>query len=178
MITGEGWIDTLYHGVDAVGKNLEPKLWYHPTKVLLFYVFLLFLNIFIRNLFVGVVIDNFQQMKEELAGYLLLTYTQRDWAEMQIFMQRRKLIRVIPEPENKIRKFCFYLSKKKDFEYFILFIILLNTVILGLKFQGQSEQFSNALDTLNNVFLGIFHLEALIKIAGWGTFYFKDAWNK
>jgi Ion transport protein. len=178
IITGDGWISSLYSGVDAVGKNLQPKVWHDPPNVLLFYGFLLVFNIFLKNLFVGVVIDNFQQMKEELGGYLLLTFMQRDWVEMQLFMQRKKLIRVIPEPENKIRKFCYFLAKKKGFDYSILFLIVLNTFVLGLKFTGQSDTFSLVLDIFNHAFLVIFNIEALIKIAGWGVFYFKDSWNK
>lgn len=34
---------------------------------------------FILNLFVGVVIDNFNHMKEELGGYILLSEEQRNW---------------------------------------------------------------------------------------------------
>ena len=34
------------------------------------------------------------------------------------------------------------------------------------------------IETINNVFLAIFHLEAMIKIMALGLFYFKDSWNK
>ncbi len=117
-------------------------------------------------------------MKEELGGFLLLNEMQRDWVEMQIFMQRKKLKRVMPEPENKIRQYCFKLANDRRFENYILFIIVLNTIVLALKFQGQPSSLGTTLEVLNNIFLAIFHLEALIKIAGWGLFYFKESWNK
>lgn len=178
ITTGEGWIEGLHSAINSVGVDLNPKNWSDPAMVIYFYCFLLIGNIFIKNLFMGVVIDNFRQMKEELGGFLLLNEMQRDWVEMQIFMQRKKLKRVIPEPENLIRQYCFKLTNDPRFENFILFIIVLNTIVLGLKFQGQSTSFETTLDVLNNIFLAIFHLEAVIKTAGLGLFYFKETWNK
>jgi len=178
MINGENWIQALYSGVDAVEINYQPKSWSNASLILYFYILLLVGNVLIKNLFVGVVIDNFRQMKEELGGFLLLNDMQRDWAEMQIFMQRKKLRRIIPEPENSLRKKCFNISNHMYFEYLVIFVIALNTIFLGIKYKTQSPEFENIIDILNKVFLGIFHVEALIYIIGLGTFYFKDLWNK
>lgn len=178
MINGENWIQAWYSGVDAVGVDFEPKIWRNATLIIYFYLFLLIGNVLIKNLFVGVVIDNFRQMKEELGGFLLLNDMQRNWAEMQIFMQRRKLRRIVPEPENSFRKKCFHISHNLKFEYLVIFAIALNTIFLGIKYKTQSPEFENLIDILNKVFLGIFHLEAIINIIGMGTFYFKDLWNK
>lgn len=123
-------------------------------------------------------IDNYQQMKEELNGFLMLTYIQRDWVEMQLSMQKKRLKMLIPEPDNKLRKFCFDLAKMTEFDAFIMLVIIFNIVILGLKYPEQSEDFIYMLEVFNNVCLAIFHFEAAIKIAGWGLFYFRENWNK
>lgn len=45
-------------------------------------------------------------------------------------------------------------------------------------YNGISESGRFTIETINNIFLVIFHIEAFIKISGFGTFYFKDNWNK
>lgn len=178
MIIGEGWVNALYSGVDSVGVDIQPKHWTRASVLVYFYLFLLIGNVLIKNLFVGVVIDNFRQMKEELSGMLFLNEMQRDWTEMQIFMQRKKLKRVVPEPENFIRKICFKIAQSEQFENIMILLVVLNTIVLGLTFKGQSSTFSSINEKLNYVFLGIFHLEAFIGIVGLGIFYFKEGWNK
>lgn len=44
------------------------------------------------NLFVGVVIENFNRMKDKLCGYVMMTQSQRYWVEMQRFMIKQKLV--------------------------------------------------------------------------------------
>lgn len=178
MITGEGWIQALYSGVDSKEIGNQPKQWARPIMIFYFYIVLLVGNVLIKNLFVGVVIDNFRQMKEELTGFLLLNDMQRDWAEMQIFMQRKKLKRILPAPRNHIRRACFKLVQDPRFEKFIIFLIVVNTIILGLTYSAESDEFGNVIQVLNIMFLGFFHLEAILKMIGLGVFYFKDAWNK
>lgn len=73
MLNLEGWTDVMWNGIDSTGIDLAPKrdnnLWY----ALYFISFIIVGNMFLLNLFVGVVIDNFNQMKEKLGGYFWLT---------------------------------------------------------------------------------------------------------
>jgi urea transporter len=41
----------------------------------------------------------------------------------------------------------------------------------------MDEVYTAAFDSLNFVFIGIFTLEAILKIIAMGKKYFKDAWN-
>jgi len=46
-------------------------------------------TLFIINLFVGVILDNFTIIKEEMGGIRLLTPEQRNWVEIQkLFMKQ------------------------------------------------------------------------------------------
>jgi len=58
----------------------------------------------------------------------------------------------------------------QPFEYVIFILILINTVTLAMKFHGQPEGYTNALDILNMVFTAIFALEFVLKLA---AFRFK-----
>ncbi len=178
MIIGTDWLGAVYSGVDAVGIDMQPKSWSNYGTIFYFYIFLVIGNVLIRNLFVGVVIDNFRQMKEELGGFLLLNEMQRDWVEMQIFMQRKKLRQIIPEPENSFRKKCFDIAQHHRFTYFVIFVIACNTMILGIKYRTETGDFEHIIDVLNKAFLVVFHIEALFNIVALGKFYFKDMWNQ
>jgi len=55
---------------------------------------------FILNLFVGVIIDNFNSIKEEMGGIRLLTTEQRSWVEIQkVFLKTKPEMLIIP-PEG------------------------------------------------------------------------------
>ncbi len=89
-----------------------------------------------------------------------------------------KLIAV--PPKNVFRRFCFRIVKdNQKFEIFILVIIALNTVTLMIPYDGASEMFTLILSDLNAVFVGIFVLEAVIKLLGYGfRYYWHETWNK
>lgn len=53
-----------------------------------FIIFIIIGNIVILNFFVGVVIVNFNRMKDKIYGYINMTDDQRKWVEMQRFMIR------------------------------------------------------------------------------------------
>jgi hypothetical protein len=74
MTTTEGWTDVMYDGIDNAGVGMQPKnnnnMWY----VIYFIAFMIIGSQFIINLFVGVVIDNFNTIKErEELGNMFVT---------------------------------------------------------------------------------------------------------
>ena len=48
---------------------------------------------------------------------------------------------------------------------------------MTIRYYGMSPQYSLALDTLNNIFTIIFHVEFVIKFIGMGRKYFYYSWN-
>ena len=74
MMTGEGWLYVMYNGIDHRGPDLEPRRNNQPTWALYFICFMVIGSMFIINLFVGVVIDNFNKIKEtEEMGNMFVT---------------------------------------------------------------------------------------------------------
>ena len=55
----------MYNGIDAVGIDQQPKKDYQPIMTLYFVAFMIIGSQFIINLFVGVVIDNFNKIREQ-----------------------------------------------------------------------------------------------------------------
>jgi len=66
----DGWVNIMYSGIDAVGVDKQPIENYNEWMLLYFISFLLLVGYFVINMFVGVIIENFQncraaQEKEE-----------------------------------------------------------------------------------------------------------------
>ncbi len=69
------------------GVDMQPIRDNQPLWLVFFILFEIFGAFFIMNLFVGVVIDNFNRMKDELGGDILLTGTYRLPPGTQVFTQ-------------------------------------------------------------------------------------------
>ena len=54
----------MYCGVDMEGVDRQPQREAHVERAIYFIIFIIVGHMFILNLFVGVVIDNFNHMKE------------------------------------------------------------------------------------------------------------------
>ena len=107
------------------------------------------------------------------------------WNEMQGNMCIKSLY--IFDKKNKIRLFCFRLIKAKEFEFFIILIIIINTLKLVVDtylIDYPEEHISIKLSHIFDYILTIiFFIEFAIKTVALGFFrdkgtYFKDDWNK
>ena len=55
--------------------------------------------------------------------------------------------------------------------------ILLNTVVMALIWFDEPKALPDVIEILNYVFMGLFTIEAIIKIIALKGHYFKDSWN-
>jgi len=86
MMSTEGWIDVMNAGIDAVPHEnkmpMQPKKNNRKLPIIYFVIFMVFGSQFILNLFVGVIMDNFNKIKEkEEWGSLFVTEDQRQWID-------------------------------------------------------------------------------------------------
>jgi hypothetical protein len=82
-MTTEGWMTVMYAGIDSRGVDLQPKKDSNLWWILYFISFMIVGSQFIINLFVGVVIDNFNKIKEKSeTGNIFVTDRQREWIEI------------------------------------------------------------------------------------------------
>jgi voltage-gated sodium channel len=67
------------------------------------------------------------------------------------------------------------------FDVVILTVIVANAVVLGLQtYPGVVENYGDTLDLLNGIFLGVFVVELLLRLASYGSRpqdFFRDGWN-
>jgi voltage-gated sodium channel len=84
----------------------------------------------------------------------------------------------MPEP---VARACGRIADSARFQAFIFAVIVLNAVVLGLgTYDAIERQAGATLNTLNDLFLGIFVVEMSIRIAAYGRrplSFFGEGWN-
>jgi hypothetical protein len=178
IIVGSDWLDILDSTLDSVGIDEEPIYNRNPGNIILFYFFILFGNILLFNLFIGVVIDNFNQQKEKVSGCVNMNPEQREWVDLQRFILRKKLKFLISRPENHIQGFCYDIVNAK---WFHICVFLLTTLYFSLTLSvshGMSKMYENLIEVYVGIILSLFHVEMVLKFMALGMFFFKDPWNK
>jgi len=78
---------------------------------------------------------------------------------------------------NCLRNFCIKVTNNPAFDNFIMVCIMLNTCALAVVWYEMSQSLVTFLESLNLVFMGIFTVEAIIKLIALKRSYFKDNWN-
>ena len=66
--------------------------------VFLFLAFMIIGGFFIMNLFVGVIIDNFNRLKETMGDSALLTPQQREWVKTRELMLHVRAVKLAEKP--------------------------------------------------------------------------------
>jgi len=80
-------------------------------------------------------------------------------------------------PEGKFRQFCFSIADHDNFEVVVMAVILLNTMLLAVKYPGMSERTNDITEKINYFFTFFFCIEAIIKLFAFGKRYFRELWN-
>lgn len=121
MMSTEGWANVMFNGMDSTGVNSQPRLNNQPWFSLYFILFMIVGFLFLTNLFVGVIIDNFNKIKElNDAGGIFVTDSQRNWIEIQHLMLAKTLLKKKYPPHNKCRLLFYRVQENKYFEAFII----------------------------------------------------------
>ncbi|KTF87253.1 hypothetical protein cypCar_00031448 [Cyprinus carpio] len=64
LASKDGWVNIMYHGLDAVAVDQQPITNNNPWMLLYFISFLLIVSFFVLNMFVGVVVENFHKCRQ------------------------------------------------------------------------------------------------------------------
>uniref|UniRef100_S4RRY1 Sodium channel protein n=1 Tax=Petromyzon marinus TaxID=7757 RepID=S4RRY1_PETMA len=178
VATLEGWIEQMADASDSTGVDQQPSYNANIYSQMFFIIFVIIGSFFILNLFIGVVIDNFNSVhKREGALMALLTEDQQKFYKTMRRLYRSKPSKSIPQPQNRVLRFFYLLVHRRLFEYISTAVISLNMVMLASEHYKQSESFTNITKIINLVFTGLFMLEAALKILGNRIHYFRQPWD-
>ncbi|XP_073541121.1 voltage-dependent L-type calcium channel subunit alpha-1S [Phyllobates terribilis] len=172
--TFEGWPQLLYRAIDSHTEDMGPIYNYRIEIAVYFIIYIILIAFFMMNIFVGFVIVTFQEQGEQEYKNCELNKNQRQC--VQYALKAHPLRRYIPK--NPYQYKVWYLVTSSYFEYLMFFLIMLNTISLGMQHYGQTAEFSHLSDILNVAFTGIFTVEMLLKLAAFkAKGYFGDPWN-
>ena len=180
IATTEGWIDIMYAAVDQRGIEMQPIRDNNPFWALFFIVFLIVGAFFVLELFVGVVIQNFNKIKEK-TGRTMMTDAQKQWAATQSFVMKIKPERRIARPSGVIEGWCYDFvmpSTNPRFQDFITLCIIISSALAASVTFGDSEQKTKFLELCNLIFTVIFTIELIVKLFAFKKRYFDDGWNR
>ena len=181
--TTEGWVDIMYAAVDATAIHMQPIRAYDKrySQVILYIAFMLLGAFLFMNLFVGVIIERFNQIRDEMQATegrskIFMSEEQEAWSKTQTFILEKVIPKRKLKPKNEAA-FAIVVNPKLD--QFIMACIMLNSLVMGLRFFGASEGYLTMMAVINIIFAIIFTLEMFVKLAGLGwDQYWRDGWNK
>ncbi|XP_031570121.1 sodium channel protein 60E-like [Actinia tenebrosa] len=181
VATYEGWMEVMADAVDSTEVDQQPMFENNMLAYVYFVGFIIVGSFFVLNLFVGVIIDNFNTLKkkyEEISSMgMFLTESQRKWVQILVAASRRKPPSKTIRPSDCFRGKIFDLVTSNKFEIFILTVIMINMGLMMVQHYRQPEDISNVMKIANFVLVGIFLFEAIIKLIPMRHHYFKKAWN-
>ncbi|KAM7378876.1 hypothetical protein PAMP_004470 [Pampus punctatissimus] len=178
VATFKGWMEIMHAAVDSRGVEEQPIREINLYMYLYFVVFIIFGSFFTLNLFIGVIIDNFNQQKRKMSGQdIFMTEEQKKYYNAMKKLGSKKPQKPIPRPTNILQAFFFDLVSKQAFDIMIMMLIILNMVTMMVETDEQSEPKETVLNKINMVFIVIFTTECLIKIFALRCYFFTVAWN-
>uniref|UniRef100_A0AAQ6IC60 Sodium channel protein n=1 Tax=Anabas testudineus TaxID=64144 RepID=A0AAQ6IC60_ANATE len=177
VATFKGWMDIMYAAVDSPPKD-QPEYEINLKMYLYFVVFIIFGAFFTLNLFIGVIIDNFNQQKKKIRGQdIFMTEEQKKYYNAMKKLGSKKPQKPIPRPSNKFQGYIFDFIAKQAFDIVIMVLIFLNMVAMMVETVDQSDQKESILYWINMVFIFLFTGECLLKMLALRHYYFTNGWN-
>ncbi|CAG5928829.1 unnamed protein product [Menidia menidia] len=174
--TGEGWPQVLKHSVDSTYENQGPSPGYRMEMSIFYVVYFIVFPFFFVNIFVALIIITFQEQGDKMMEDYSLEKNERACIDFAI--NARPLTRHMPKNKLSFQYRMWHFVVSPPFEYSIMALIALNTIVLMMKFHGASESYDNVLKYLNIVFTTFFFMESVLKVIAFGPLnYFRDAWN-
>uniref|UniRef100_A0A8C5IR44 Sodium channel protein n=1 Tax=Junco hyemalis TaxID=40217 RepID=A0A8C5IR44_JUNHY len=155
----------------------QPKYEDNLYMYLYFVIFIIFGSFFTLNLFIGVIIDNFNQQKKKISQDIFMTEEQKKYYNAMKKLGSKKPQKPIPRPGNKFQGMVFDFVTQQVFDISIMILICLNMVTMMVETDDQSEEMENILYWINLVFIVLFTGECVLKLISLRHYYFTIGWN-
>ncbi|ETE69867.1 Sodium channel protein type 2 subunit alpha, partial [Ophiophagus hannah] len=177
VATFKGWMDIMYAAVDS--RDVEEQPYYEDNlyMYLYFVIFIIFGSFFTLNLFIGVIIDNFNQQKKKIRQDIFMTEEQKKYYNAMKKLGSKKPQKPIPRPGNKFQGLVFDFVTKQAFDISIMILICLNMVTMMVETDDQSKEMEIILSRINLVFIILFTGECILKLISLRHYYFTIGWN-
>ncbi|XP_072298570.1 voltage-dependent T-type calcium channel subunit alpha-1I isoform X2 [Eucyclogobius newberryi] len=178
LASKDGWVNIMYHGLDAVAVDQQPVTNNNPWMLLYFISFLLIVSFFVLNMFVGVVVENFHKCRQHQE---VEEAKRREEKRQKRMEKKRRKAQQVPyySSYGRVRLMIHTLCTNHYLDLIITFIICINVITMSLEHFDQPHSLDMALKYCNYFFTSMFVLEAVLKLIAFGfRRFFKDRWNQ
>lgn len=201
IIGFEDWTRLYFQSADTVGVDLSPIVNNRKAHIFFYIAYLVAVALFFINIVMAFVVLTYQNQADELKNKTGLNKTEVACLRFALnvkqphdkFRHRRKK-RFLPDHKGSewmvdmggvpvrgryvVEKNLLWFIDHAYFEGAMLGLVLLNVITLLMAYYDQSQAYTDGLDMANYVFVGLFVLEAMVKILVLGSkAYFTDNWN-
>ncbi|XP_038208534.1 voltage-dependent calcium channel type A subunit alpha-1 isoform X2 [Zerene cesonia] len=174
--TGEGWPQVLQNSMAATYEDRGPIQNFRIEMSIFYIVYFVVFPFFFVNIFVALIIITFQEQGEAELQDGEIDKNQKSCIDFTI--EARPLERYMPSKRGSIKYKVWRIVVSTPFEYFIMALIVLNTLLLMMKYYNQNDLYADILKYSNMGFTGMFSVETVLKIIAYGVKnFFKDPWN-
>ncbi|KAK3929328.1 Voltage-dependent calcium channel type A subunit alpha-1 [Frankliniella fusca] len=129
--TGEGWPQVLQNSMAATYENTGPIQNFRIEMSIFYIVYFIVFPFFFVNIFVALIIITFQEQGEAELQDGEIDKNQKSCIDFTI--QARPLERYMPKERNSVKYKIWRIVVSTPFEYFIMILIVCNTLLLMMK---------------------------------------------
>ncbi|XP_072245638.1 voltage-dependent R-type calcium channel subunit alpha-1E isoform X2 [Leuresthes tenuis] len=174
--TGEGWPQVLQHSVDVTEEDRGPSHGNRMEMSLFYVIYFVVFPFFFVNIFVALIIITFQEQGDKMMEECSLEKNERACIDFAI--SAKPLTRYMPQNRHTFQYRLWHFVVSPSFEYTVLAMIALNTIVLMMKYYSAPPAYDAVLKHLNTAFTVLFSVECVLKILAFGFLnYFRDTWN-
>ncbi|XP_023245623.1 voltage-dependent calcium channel type A subunit alpha-1 [Copidosoma floridanum] len=174
--TGEGWPQILQNSMAATYENKGPIQNFRIEMSIFYIIYFIVFPFFFVNIFVALIIITFQEQGEAELQDGEIDKNQKSCIDFTI--QARPLERYMPKERNSFKYKIWRIVMSTPFEYFIMMLIVLNTLLLMMKYHDAPPGLLDTLTYVNLVVTLLFFIECILKLVAFGCKnFFKDPWN-
>ncbi|KAF6734847.1 putative voltage-dependent R-type calcium channel subunit alpha-1E, partial [Oryzias melastigma] len=174
--TGEGWPQVLQHSVDVTEEDRGPSHGNRMEMSIFYVIYFVVFPFFFVNIFVALIIITFQEQGDKMMEECSLEKNERACIDFAI--SAKPLTRYMPQNRHTFQYRLWHFVVSPSFEYTVLAMIALNTIVLMMKYYSAPPAYDAVLKHLNTAFTVLFSIECVLKILAFGFLnYFRDTWN-
>ena len=182
MSTGDAWDSFLFASMDATEAGRGPVR-NDFSAAAIFSIMWVFVGCFFAlNLFVGVIVDEFNRIKAESDGAsATMTEAQLQWRSTMKEAMKAKPVKTPRPPTQPARRAVYSLITSHAFDGFITSVIVANVGVMACDYWGIEQDAHNfgLYSAAMLAFSYIYYVECVLKLTALGPIgYFSDHWCK
>jgi len=164
--TTEGWPVILEQSMSATFEDQAPIPLFRVEMSIFYIVYFIVFPFFFVNIFVALIIITFQEQGEAELEEAEIDKNQKSCIDFAI--NATPLERYMPEERVGFKYRLWRIVESTPFEYFIMTLIVLNTILLMMKYHGAPLLLVDILSYMNMTFTLCFTVECVLKLIAFG----------